>query len=52
MSKKKLAVDALEVETFAAEPVVKPMMMRPPKDTEFNEFTCWAVDCTYADPCV
>jgi hypothetical protein len=50
MTKKKLSVDALRVETFAAEPVVKSMM--PPTDTDWNEFTCHAVGCTYEAPCV
>ncbi len=50
MSKKKLSIDALKVETFAAEAVVKPM--RPPVDTEFDEFTCHAVGCTYEAPCI
>lgn len=51
MSKKKLAVNALEVETFPAEPVVEPMM-RPPNDTDYDAFTCAAVGCTYEAPCV
>lgn len=51
MSKKKLSISALEVETFPAEPVIEPMM-RPPVGTEVNEFTCWAVGCTYEAPCV
>jgi hypothetical protein len=50
MSRKKLALGALEVETFPTGSVVEPMM-RPPVDTEFNEFTCAAVGCTYEAPC-
>lgn len=51
MSKKKLAIAALEVETFSTGS--DELMMRPPvNDTERDVFTCAMVGCTYVSPCV
>jgi hypothetical protein len=48
LSKQKLSVSALEVETFPTEPVIEPMTR--PIDTNDIEDTCWTGYWTVACP--